>query len=82
MKSDHAVARSPKRCCDGKSEVHEQDGELDEVDGAVVCALDGKRDLDQVVHVVQAEVRRSVPNAILPAEEQLYQIPDGEEQRD
>lgn len=48
MEGDHADARVAERRRDGEPEVHEQDGELDEVDGAVVRALDGERDLVRV----------------------------------
>ena len=45
VEDDHGHTGVAEGRCDGEPEVHEQDGELDEVDGAVVRALDRERDL-------------------------------------
>ena len=45
VEADHAEARSAERSGDSKAEEHEQNGELDKVDGDVVRALNCQRDL-------------------------------------
>ena len=63
------------------SEVHAQDGDLNEADSHVVHDLDSQRDFHEIDHVVQSERPHGMPEAVLLAHHKCSQIAAAESLR-